>query len=36
MTSGATASCSAQALLDGGAAHIDVLVAARVPDPRQS
>jgi ComF family protein len=36
MTSGATASCCAQALLDGGAAHIDVLVAARVPDPRQS
>jgi ComF family protein len=36
MTSGATAAACAQALLDGGAAHIDVLVAARVPDPRQT
>ncbi len=36
MTSGATAASCAQALLDAGAAHIDVLVAARVPDPRQT
>jgi ComF family protein len=36
MTSGATAAACAQALLDGGARHIDVLVAARVPDPRQT
>lgn len=35
MTSGATLSACARALLAGGAAQIDVLVAARVPDPRQ-
>ena len=34
MTSGATASACACALLDAGAAHIDVLVASRVADPR--
>ena len=34
LTSGATARACAHALLDGGAAHIDVLVAGRVPDPR--
>jgi ComF family protein len=36
MTSGATAAACARTLLDAGAAHIDVLVAARVPDPRQN
>ena len=36
MTSGATASACARVLLDEGAAHIDVLVAARVPDPRRT
>jgi ComF family protein len=36
MTSGATASACTRVLLDEGAAHIDVLVAARVPDPRRS
>jgi ComF family protein len=36
MTSGATASACAQALLDAGAANVDVLVASRVPDPRQN
>jgi ComF family protein len=34
MTSGATANACAIALLDAGAACVDVLVAARVPDPR--
>lgn len=34
MTSGATASACAEALLGAGAAAVDVLVAARVPDPR--
>jgi len=34
MTSGATASACAAVLLEAGAAAVDVLVAARVPDPR--
>ena len=34
MTSGATASACAAALLEAGAAHVDVLVASRVADPR--
>ena len=34
LTSGATAGACALALLAGGAAAVDVLVAARVPDPR--
>ncbi len=34
MTSGATANACTAALLDAGAAAVDVLVAARVPDPR--
>jgi ComF family protein len=34
MTSGATANACAAALLDAGATSVDVLVAARVPDPR--
>ena len=34
MTSGATADACAAALLQAGALEIDVLVAARVPDPR--
>ncbi len=34
MTSGATAAACAAALLAAGAAAVDVLVAARVPDPR--
>ena len=34
MTSGATANECAAALLRAGAAAVDVLVAARVPDPR--
>ena len=34
MTSGATANACAAALLNAGAAAVDVLVAARVPDPR--
>jgi predicted amidophosphoribosyltransferase len=34
MTSGATANACARALLAVGAAGVDVLVAARVPDPR--
>jgi ComF family protein len=34
MTSGATANACATALLAAGAAAVDVLVAARVPDPR--
>jgi predicted amidophosphoribosyltransferase len=34
MTSGATANACAAALLDAGAAEVDVLSAARVPDPR--
>ena len=34
MTSGATANACAGALLAAGAAAVDVLVAARVPDPR--
>jgi ComF family protein len=36
MTSGATANACAAALLEAGAAAVDVLVAARVPDPRLS
>lgn len=36
LTSGATASACANALLDGGAAAVDVLAAARVPDPRMA
>jgi ComF family protein len=35
MTSGATANACADALLRSGAAGVDVLVAARVPDPRR-
>ena len=34
MTSGATAGACASALLEAGAEAVDVLVAARVPDPR--
>jgi ComF family protein len=34
MTSGATANACTSALLDAGVAAVDVLVAARVPDPR--
>ena len=34
LTSGATASACTYALLEGGAGAVDVLVAARVPDPR--
>lgn len=34
MTSGATAEACTRALLDAGAAGVDVLAAARVPDPR--
>jgi ComF family protein len=34
MTSGATANACAEALLQAGCAGVDVLVAARVPDPR--
>ena len=34
MTSGSTASACAAVLLEAGAAAVDVLVAARVPDPR--
>lgn len=34
MTSGATANACARALKDAGVAWVDVLVAARVPDPR--
>ena len=34
MTTGATAQACARALLDAGAAHIDVLVACRVADPQ--
>jgi len=34
LTSGATANACATALLDAGATSVDVLVAARVPDPR--
>jgi len=34
MTSGATVGACARVLLDGGAAAVDVLAAARVPDPR--
>jgi ComF family protein len=34
MTSGATANACATSLLEAGAAAVDVLVAARVPDPR--
>jgi len=36
MTSGATASACAVALKQAGASGVDVLVAARVPDPRLS
>lgn len=35
MTSGATAEACARALLAAGAAQVEVLVAARVPDPRR-
>jgi predicted amidophosphoribosyltransferase len=34
MTSGATSNACAAALLEAGATAVDVLVAARVPDPR--
>ena len=34
MTSGATANACTAALLEAGALAVDVLVAARVPDPR--
>jgi len=34
MTSGATAEACARALLAAGPAAVDVLAAARVPDPR--
>ena len=34
LTSGATAEACTQALLDAGATRVDVLAAARVPDPR--
>ncbi len=34
MTSGSTAGACAKALLDAGAVAVDVLVAARVADPR--
>jgi predicted amidophosphoribosyltransferase len=34
MTSGATADACAKTLLAAGAAQVDVLTAARVPDPR--
>ncbi len=34
MTSGATAEACTRVLLEGGAAAVDVLAAARVPDPR--
>jgi predicted amidophosphoribosyltransferase len=34
MTSGATANACATTLLAAGAASVNVLVAARVPDPR--
>jgi ComF family protein len=34
LTSGATCSACVEVLLDAGAAEVDVLVAARVPDPR--
>jgi predicted amidophosphoribosyltransferase len=34
LTSGATADACARALLSAGAASVDVLAAARVPDPR--
>lgn len=34
LTSGATANACAEALLDAGARRVDVLAAARVPDPR--
>jgi adenine/guanine phosphoribosyltransferase-like PRPP-binding protein len=34
MTSGATAAACTRALADAGTAGVDVLVAARVPDPR--
>jgi predicted amidophosphoribosyltransferase len=34
MTSGATANACATVLLEAGAVAVDVLVAARVPDPR--
>jgi predicted amidophosphoribosyltransferase len=35
MTSGATANACAETLLQAGCAGVDVLVAARVPDPRR-
>jgi predicted amidophosphoribosyltransferase len=34
LTSGATANACAEALLAAGVASVDVLAAARVPDPR--
>jgi predicted amidophosphoribosyltransferase len=34
MTSGATAAACTRVLLEAGATGVDVLVAARVPDPR--
>jgi predicted amidophosphoribosyltransferase len=34
MTSGTTANACARALLEAGAARVDVLTAARVADPR--
>jgi predicted amidophosphoribosyltransferase len=34
LTSGATAAACCRVLLQGGARAVDVLVAARVPDPR--
>jgi predicted amidophosphoribosyltransferase len=36
LTSGATAAACARALLAAGCVAVDVLVAARVPDPRLS
>jgi ComF family protein len=36
LTSGATAGACTRALLDAGAASVDVLVASRVPDPRDT
>jgi len=34
LTTGATAGTCARALLDAGAANVDVLIASRVPNPR--
>ena len=36
LTSGATAAACTRALLDAGASNVDVLVASRVPDPREA